>query len=55
MPDFLMNGRDGNLMTDPKYSFISSSMMRKYTLGKVSIEGLVPDEILKRMNSSWNK
>ena len=40
------------LMTDPKYSFISSSMMKEvHSLGG-SIEGLVPDEILKRMNRS---
>ena len=39
-------------MTDPKYSFISSSMMKEvHSLGG-SIEGLVPDEILKRMNRS---
>ena len=40
------------LMTDPKYSFISSSLMKEvHSLGG-SIEGLVPDEILKRMNRS---
>ena len=40
------------LMTDPKYSFISSRMMKEvHSLGG-SIEGLVPDEILKRMNRS---
>ena len=38
------------LMTDPNYSFISSSMMKEvHTLGG-SIEGLVPEVILKRMN-----
>lgn len=38
------------LMTDPKYSFISSSMIKEvHSLGG-SIEGLVPAEILKRMN-----
>lgn len=38
------------LMTDPKYSFISSSMMKEvHSLGG-SIDGLVPEEILKRMD-----
>ncbi|MGX8773832.1 MAG: pantetheine-phosphate adenylyltransferase [Bacillota bacterium] len=37
------------LMTDPQYSFISSSMVKEvHSLGGC-IEGLVPDEILKRM------
>lgn len=37
------------LMTDPKYSFISSSMVKEvHSLGG-SIEGLVPDEVLRRM------
>ena len=37
------------LMTDPQYSFISSSMVKEvYTLGG-DINGLVPDAILKRM------
>ena len=39
------------LMTDPKYSFISSSMMKEvHTLGG-SIDGLVPEAILERMNA----
>ncbi|MCI2062966.1 MAG: pantetheine-phosphate adenylyltransferase [Eubacteriaceae bacterium] len=39
------------LMTDPHYSFISSSMAKEvFTLGG-SIEGLVPDEILKTMKN----
>ena len=43
------------LMTDPKYSFISSSMMKEvHTLGG-SIEGLVPETILKRMNDKMAK
>ncbi|MDD6310589.1 MAG: pantetheine-phosphate adenylyltransferase [Firmicutes bacterium] len=38
------------LMTDPGYSFISSSMMKEvHSLGG-SIDGLVPESILKRMN-----
>lgn len=38
------------LMTDPQYSFISSSMIKEvYSLGG-SIDGLVPDAIMKRMN-----
>lgn len=38
------------LMTDPKYSFISSSMMKEvHSLGG-SIEGLVPYVILKKMD-----
>ena len=38
------------LMTDPKYSFISSSMIKEvHSLGG-SIEGLVPAGILDRMN-----
>ena len=37
------------LMTDPQYSFLSSSMIKEvYSLGGC-IDGLVPDEILKRM------
>jgi len=39
------------LMTDPQYSFISSSVMKEvHSLGG-SIEGLVPDEILERMDA----
>lgn len=39
------------LMTDPNYSFISSSMIKEvHTLGG-SIEGLVPDIILNHMNA----
>lgn len=42
------------LMTDPQYSFISSSMIKEvHSLGG-SIEGLVPDEIIKRMNKLTN-
>ncbi len=38
------------LMADPQYSFISSSMVKEvHSLGG-SIDGLVPDTILKRMN-----
>lgn len=37
------------LMTDPKYSFISSSMVKEVNSLGGCIEGLVPDEILKRM------
>ena len=37
------------LMTDPKYSYISSSVVKEvFALGG-DIDGLVPDEILKRM------
>ena len=37
------------LMTDPKYSYISSSVVKEvFALGG-DINGLVPDEILKRM------
>lgn len=43
------------LMTAPEYSFISSSMMKEvHSLGG-SIEGLVPDEILKHMNNKIGK
>lgn len=43
------------LMTAPEYSFISSSMMKEvHSLGG-SIEGLVPDEILKHMNDKIRK
>ena len=39
------------LMTDPQYSFISSSMIREvHSLGG-SIRGLVPEEILSRMDA----
>lgn len=38
------------LMTDPQYSFISSSMIKEvHSLGG-SIKGLVPDEIIKKMD-----
>ena len=38
------------LMTDPKYSFISSSMMKEvHSLGG-SIDGLVPEVILEKMD-----
>ena len=38
------------LMTDPEYSFISSSMVKEvFSLGG-NIEGLVPNEILKKMS-----
>ena len=38
------------LMTDPEYSFISSSMVKEvFSLGG-NIEVLVPDEILKKMS-----
>lgn len=40
------------LMTDPNYSFISSSMIKEvHSLGG-SIEGLVPETILKNMDMS---
>ena len=39
------------LMTDPKYSFISSSMMKEvHSLGG-SIEGLVPEVIMEKMDN----
>ena len=39
------------LMTDPEYAFLSSSMAKEvHSLGG-SIEGLVPDEILERMDA----
>ncbi len=42
------------LMTDPQYSFLSSSMIKEvHSLGG-SIDGLVPDEVLKKMNESKN-
>lgn len=38
------------LMTDPRYSFISSSMMKEvHSLGG-SIDGLVPEAVLRRMD-----
>lgn len=38
------------LMTDPAYSFISSSTIKEvHSLGG-SVEGLVPDEVLRRMD-----
>lgn len=43
------------LMTDPNYSFISSSMIKEvHSLGG-SIEGLVPEAILEKMNALINK
>ena len=43
------------LMTDPMYSYISSSMVREvHGLGG-DIDGLVPDAILKRMNEKISK
>ena len=42
------------LRTDPQYSFISSSMIKEvHSLGG-SIEGLVPDEIIKKMDELTN-
>ena len=42
------------LMTDPQYSFLSSSMIKEvHSLGG-SIDGLVPDAILEKMNESKN-
>lgn len=42
------------LMTDPQYSFLSSSMIKEvHSLGG-SIDGLVPDVILEKMNESKN-
>ncbi len=42
------------LMTAPEYAFLSSSMVKEvHTLGG-SIEGLVPDEILKQMDELIN-
>ncbi len=42
------------LMTDPKYSFISSSMAKEvHSLGG-NIKGLVPDEVLKVMEEKKN-
>ena len=38
------------LMTDPQYSFISSSVVKEVHALGGSIEGLVPDPILKRMD-----
>lgn len=38
------------LMTDPKYSFISSSVVKEVSSLGGCIDGLVPDEILKRMS-----
>ena len=37
------------LMTDPQYSFISSSVVKEVCSLGGCIDGLVPDEILKRM------
>ena len=37
------------LMTDPQYSFISSSVVKEVQSLGGCIDGLVPDEILKRM------
>ena len=37
------------LMTDPQYSFISSSAVKEVSSLGGCIDGLVPDEILKRM------
>lgn len=38
------------LMTDPRYSFISSTMVKEVSSLGGDIVGLVPDEILKRMS-----
>ena len=43
------------LMTDPSYSFISSSMAKEvFSLGG-SIEGLVPDTVLEQMKQKYNE
>ncbi len=42
------------LMTDPQYSFISSSMIKEvHSLGG-SIQGLVPDKIIEKMDQLAN-
>ncbi|MBQ0079221.1 MAG: pantetheine-phosphate adenylyltransferase [Eubacterium sp.] len=55
MNDWLLN--DGIesvfLMTDPKYGFVSSSLMKEVLKLGGDIEGLVPDNILKRMNDKF--
>lgn len=38
------------LMTDPKYSFISSSVVKEVSSLGGCIDGLVPEEILRRMS-----
>lgn len=43
------------LMTDPKYSFISSSMMKEVVSLNGNVEGLVPPLILEEMKSKYRK
>ncbi|MEA4923491.1 MAG: pantetheine-phosphate adenylyltransferase [Eubacteriaceae bacterium] len=42
------------LMTDPGYSFISSSMAKEVSSLGGSIEGLVPDIVLSKMEEKFN-
>ena len=51
MNDRLLGGSTETifLMANPQYSFISSSVVREVSALGGSIEGLVPEEILKRM------
>ncbi len=43
------------LMTDPKYSFISSSMIKEVFLLGGDVKGLVPPKILDFMNKKYKK
>ncbi|MDO5491366.1 MAG: pantetheine-phosphate adenylyltransferase [Bacillota bacterium] len=43
------------LMTDPRYSFISSSVIKEVHALGGSIEGFVPEEILRRMDAALNE
>lgn len=42
------------LMTDPQYSFISSSMIKEVHFLGGSIQGLVPDKIIEKMDQLAN-
>ena len=43
------------LMTDPRYSFISSSLVREVALFGGSIEGLVPEYVKERIMNKLDK
>ncbi len=43
------------LMTDPKYSFISSSMIKEVVSLNGKVDGLVPPEVLDEMKAKYSK
>ncbi len=54
--DHLFNNTESVfLMTDPRYAFVSSSMIKEVVSLNGDVEGLVPDQILKKVKAKYNK